>query len=155
MPVIFVPTPPRYFFLPRVVTWLPNEVFLPLTSHSRPSGATPSRLLDLAWLNGIWMAQTFSLAMGLCGLLRWMLPHSSTRSQTLWGGTASLHWGQTFRAMGTSASWLRRIPFFDFDVRLFGTPTTPSPAQHAVSGFRKEDHYPPISADCKAGATRG
>src|SRR4051812_1444270 len=50
MPVIFVPTPPRYFFLPRVVTWLPNEVFLPLTSHSRPIGPAPSRLLGLAWL---------------------------------------------------------------------------------------------------------
>jgi hypothetical protein len=42
----------------------------------------------------------------------------------------------------------------DLDVRLFGTPTTPSPAQHAVSGCRKEDHYLPIAADCKADAAR-
>src|SRR5262249_29586381 len=35
------PTPPRYLALPRVVTWLPNDVFLPLTSHWRPIGQTP------------------------------------------------------------------------------------------------------------------
>src|ERR1700761_5072572 len=35
-PVVFLPTPPRYLALPRSVFWLPNEVFLPLTGHSRP-----------------------------------------------------------------------------------------------------------------------
>jgi len=30
MPVILVPTPPRYLALPRCVTWLPNDVFLPV-----------------------------------------------------------------------------------------------------------------------------
>jgi hypothetical protein len=29
-PVTFVPTPPRYFALPRCVTWLPKLVFLPV-----------------------------------------------------------------------------------------------------------------------------
>ena len=33
MPVIFVPTPPRYFALPRVVTLLPMTGFLPQISH--------------------------------------------------------------------------------------------------------------------------
>src|SRR5262245_47128765 len=33
MPVILVPTPPRYFFLPRMVTWLPIWGPLPQTSH--------------------------------------------------------------------------------------------------------------------------
>src|SRR3954447_22126564 len=71
--------------------------------------------------------QTFSFAIGLCVLLRWMFPHSSTRSQTLCGGTASLHCGQTFRAGATRKSWLRRFPLADLDVRLFGTATTDSP----------------------------
>ena len=31
MPVIYVPTPPRYFALPRIVTWLPIEKPLPQT----------------------------------------------------------------------------------------------------------------------------
>src|SRR3954462_14617318 len=35
MPVTFVPTPPKYFFLPRVVTWLPSCRPLPQTSHCR------------------------------------------------------------------------------------------------------------------------
>src|SRR5947207_1404924 len=94
-PVVFLPTPPRYLALPRVVMWLPNDVFLPLTSHWRPIGLAPGRL------RAPREVQTFSLAIGLCGLLRWMLPHSSTRSHTLWGGTASLHCGQIFRAGGT------------------------------------------------------
>src|SRR4051794_28612296 len=44
MPVHLVPTPPRYFALPRWVTLLPNDVFLPLTSHWRPIGPTPWKL---------------------------------------------------------------------------------------------------------------
>src|SRR4051794_10817076 len=91
MPVHLVPTPPRYFALPRVVMWLPNDVVLPLTSHRRPMGPLLS------------VCQTFCLAVGLCGLDRWTLPHSSTRSQTLWGGTASLHCGQMLSAGAVSA----------------------------------------------------
>lgn len=53
-----------------------------------------------------------------------MLPHSATRWQTLWGGTASLHCGQTFKAGAVKASWLRRIPCFDRDFRLLGTATS-------------------------------
>ncbi len=33
MPVILVPTPPRYFAFPRWVTWLPMTGFFPHTSH--------------------------------------------------------------------------------------------------------------------------
>src|SRR5687768_7399834 len=35
MPVILVPTPPRYFALPRMVFWRPMVVFLPVKWHSR------------------------------------------------------------------------------------------------------------------------
>ncbi len=52
-----------------------------------------------------------------------MLPHSSINSQTLCGGTASLHWGQIFNAGGTRKSWLLRIPCADGDLRRFGTAT--------------------------------
>src|SRR3954467_13222257 len=51
MPVTFVPTPPRYLALPRVLIWLPNDVFLPLTSHWRPIGPAP--LQDILRTNRI------------------------------------------------------------------------------------------------------
>src|SRR5439155_20426428 len=35
MPVILVPTPPRYLALPRCVIWLPKLVFLPVKWHTR------------------------------------------------------------------------------------------------------------------------
>src|SRR6478672_454381 len=35
MPVIFVPTPPRYLALPRWVIWLPKLVFLPVMAQTR------------------------------------------------------------------------------------------------------------------------
>ena len=62
-----------------------------------------------------------------------MLPHSSTKWQTLWGGTASLHWGQVFKAGATRKSWLRRFPLADLDFRLLGTATTRSPEITAFS----------------------
>lgn len=71
------------------------------------------------------MAQDLAAtASGLCGLERCTLPHCSTSSQTLCGGTVNWHCGQTFMAGIVSASWLRLIPFLDFDLRLFGTATT-------------------------------
>src|SRR3954464_14613137 len=88
-------------------------------------------------------AQTFSLAFGLCVLLRWTLPHSSTRWQTLCGGTASLHCGQMFRAGATRKSWLLRIPLADFDLRLFGTATNAlSSTRSEASMSREKYHYP-------------
>ena len=120
-------------------TWLPNVVFLPLTSHCRPmrpllgAGVRPDRV------------ETFCLAVGLCGLRPpWTLPHYSTRSQTLWGGTASLHCGQMLSAGAVRASWLLRIPFADFDLRLFGMPGHDTVAPHVCSldAVRKGDDYP-------------
>src|SRR5882757_11478143 len=35
MPVVLVPTPPRYFALPRWVIWLPKVVFLPVNAQTR------------------------------------------------------------------------------------------------------------------------
>src|SRR6185295_13051186 len=35
MPVILVPTPPRYLALPRWVFWFPKLVFLPVKKHTR------------------------------------------------------------------------------------------------------------------------
>src|SRR3954467_10626810 len=35
MPVILVPTPPRYLALPRWVFWCPKLVFLPVKKHTR------------------------------------------------------------------------------------------------------------------------
>src|SRR5205814_2640209 len=35
MPVIFVPTPPRYLALPRCVIWLPKVVFFPVNAQTR------------------------------------------------------------------------------------------------------------------------
>src|SRR3954468_1697706 len=35
MPVILVPTPPRYFALPRWVFWCPKAVFLPVKKQTR------------------------------------------------------------------------------------------------------------------------
>src|SRR5678815_3503616 len=35
MPVILVPTPPRYLALPRWVFWRPKLVFLPVKKHTR------------------------------------------------------------------------------------------------------------------------
>src|SRR4051794_4119420 len=135
MPVVFLPTPPRYFALPRSVLWLPNDVFFPLTGHSRPIVAAPHDLsppsgrFDRAWTCPFtvprsptyFFAFSFFLTVGLCGLLRWTLPHSSTRKHTLCGGTASLHCGQIFNAGGVKKSWLLRIPFADLDLRRFGT----------------------------------
>src|SRR5262249_18283576 len=119
------------FALPRSVLWLPNEVFLPLTGHSRPIAPTPdsrSQISKIAAKTSLppryFLAFSFSfLAIGLCGLLRWTFPHSSTRSHTLCGGTASLHCGQIFNAGATRKSWLLRIPCADGDLRRFGTAT--------------------------------
>ena len=45
MPVIFVPTPPRYLALPRVVTWLPSSGPLPRKfSEREPSELSPQPL---------------------------------------------------------------------------------------------------------------
>src|SRR5262245_19303795 len=95
-PVVFLPTPPRYLALPRSVLWLPNDVFLPLTGHSRPIAPTPrsglqipeipKRRIAAEWSSSPGHFFDFSfcfLAVGLCGLLRCTLPHSSTRSHTL------------------------------------------------------------------------
>ena len=41
MPVTLVPTPPRYFALPRIVTVLPTAGPLPQTSHERAIAALP------------------------------------------------------------------------------------------------------------------
>src|SRR4051812_43161085 len=76
-----------------------------------------------------------------------MLPHSSTRWQTLWGGTASLHCGQMFNAGATRKSWLRRFPLADIDFRLLGTATTDSPGYRAIDGRWKRyplsESFPP------------
>ena len=64
-----------------------------------------------------------------------MLPHSSTGSQTLCGGTASLHCGQIFNAGAIKKSWLLRIPCLDGDLRLFGTATNPLSKSDPVSAF--------------------
>jgi hypothetical protein len=83
-----------------------------------------------------FLAFSFSfLASGLCGLLRCTFPHSSTKSQTLWGGTASLHCGQIFNAGATRKSWLLRIPCFDGDLRLFGTATNALSESSPVAAF--------------------
>lgn len=72
--------------------------------------------------------QTSALAWGLWGLLRWMLPHSSTRWQTLWGRAACLHWGQMVTLGAVRASWLLLMPFLEMDLRRLGTATTATPA---------------------------
>src|SRR5262249_16608082 len=80
--------------------------------------------MSLPQPRGYFLAFSFSfLASGLCVLDLWILPHSSTRSQTLCGGTASLHCGQIFNAGATRKSWLLRIPCADGDLRRFGTAT--------------------------------
>jgi hypothetical protein len=47
MPVIFVPTPPKYFFLPRVVTLLPSWAPLPHTLHCRAIAHLKSTKADI------------------------------------------------------------------------------------------------------------
>lgn len=44
MPVTFVPTPPRYFALPRIVTVFPMENPLPQTSQERATVDQPVRM---------------------------------------------------------------------------------------------------------------
>ena len=86
----------------------------------------------------------------MCGLLRWTLPHSSMRWQTLCGGTDSLHWGQVFKAGATRKSCDRRFPLADLDFRLFGTATTRSPdARQSETNSPKEEDYPNPRTVCK------
>lgn len=61
-------------------------------------------------------------------LLRCSLRHSSC---TRWVGTFSLQVGQVVRVTGVKASWLRRFPRADMDLRLFGTATLESPGVQA------------------------
>ena len=49
IPVIFVPTPPRYFALPRVSTELPLDGFLPQTSHMRAMNAPDTIKIAECW----------------------------------------------------------------------------------------------------------
>ena len=46
IPVTLVPTPPRYFALPRCVIELPIAGFFPHTSHARAMVSLPSRALE-------------------------------------------------------------------------------------------------------------
>jgi hypothetical protein len=102
----------------------------------------PAASVDRRW--PYFLAFSFSRrAVGRCVLLRWTLPHSSTRSQTLWGGTASLHCGQIFNAGATRKSWLLRIPCRDGDLRLFGTATTAHSQSKPVALILREKSYYP------------
>src|SRR5579883_701025 len=115
----------------RTASWFPN-----LETHRRPGRPSPQDRLGLG----------FSLSFldsGLCVLLRWILPHSSTRWHTLCGGTASLHWGQIFNAGATRKSWLLRIPCADGDLRRFGTATNPHSQSGLVASNSGEKFYYP------------
>src|SRR5262245_46206348 len=107
--------------------------------------------MSLPQPRGYFFAFSFSfLASGLCVLDLWILPHSSTRSQTLCGGTASLHCGQIFNAGATRKSWLLRIPCADGDLRRFGTATNAFSRSQSRPSFSREKHnYPNRTRDFK------
>jgi len=61
IPVILVPTPPKYFALPRVSTWLPTEADFPQTSQA----------LDMVHPKNISNHDNLDVSLAMTNLIVW------------------------------------------------------------------------------------